>query len=162
MEARGAVAGRWRRGRGPAAHGGGGAGGRRRTEVEGRPQHGGGGAGGGAGGGDGGQHGTARRRGGAARRDGEDGEATSSTATRRHGEEQHGEEGHGEHGQHFACVRRRQGARRRSSSICQSWATKRPSPALKQTFSTGWCHQPVPKVFFLFLSFSFPVLLKKI
>ena len=177
---------RWRR-RGPAAHRGGGPAaarrwrrGWRRLDVV-------------VAAGDGGQHGTATRRGGAARRDGEDGEAT-----RRHGEEQHGEEGHGEHWQHLACVRRRQGARRRSSSICQSWATKRPSPALKQAFGTGWSHQPVPKGYwyrlvaptgskglfrghvqglwyrlvaptgtkgvfmFVFLSFSFPVLLKKL
>ena len=82
VEARGAVASRWRRGRGPAAHRGGGPAaarrwrrGWRRLDVV-------------VAAGDGGQHGTTTRRGGAARRDGEDGEATR----------RHGEEGHDQHG----------------------------------------------------------------
>ena len=37
------------------------------------------------------------------------------------------------------------------SSICQIWATKRLCPALKQTFGTGWYHQPVPKGYWYLL-----------
>ena len=126
---------------------GGGAGGRRRTEVEGRPQHGGGGAGGGDGGGHG-ELGGARRRAaharGTARREGAEQNARGAT-----GREQSSTYGGDGEGTASTGSTSPASSSPRSpeafSSICQSWATKRPSPALKQAFATGWNHQPVPK-----------------